>query len=326
LVKESYKARHCRIVIREKMAGRRIDAYLAARFQEYSRSFFQKLITSGNVLLDGRPVKNSTALRPGSTIVLTLPAVDKNILAEEIALDIIYEDKWMVAVNKAADLVVHPARGNFSGTVINALFGRFKHEIETIDGFYPKVVHRLDKNTSGLLLVGLTEEEHAKLSTQFEFRKVRKLYRAIVHGVVEHDEGEIDLPIGESEDEDAVMAIRPDGKPSFTDYKVIQRFPSYTYVELELKTGRTHQIRVHMSAIGHPLVCDEDYGGGGAVFPQDVLGEKFESLEPIIDRQALHSFSIEFSHPVTWERMKLEAPLPSDMKELLKALENCGCK
>ncbi|GAB4152044.1 MAG: RluA family pseudouridine synthase [Planctomycetota bacterium] len=325
MVKESYKERHCRIKIREKMAGRRIDSYLAARFQGYSRSFFQKLISSGGVLLDGRPVKNSTSLRPGSEIVLTLPAVEKNILPEEISLDIIYEDKWILAVNKSPNVVVHPARGNFTGTIINALFGRYRNEIETIDGFYPKVVHRLDKNTSGLLLIGLYEEEHAKLATQFEFRKVCKLYRAIVHGVVEHDEGEIDLPIGESEEDESVMAIRPDiGKPSLTVFKVIRRFRNFSLVELELKTGRTHQIRVHMAAIGHPLACDEDYGGGGAIFPQDVLGDEFESLEPVLDRQALHSASIEFSHPVTWERMKLEAPMASDMEAFLKLLERAG--
>ncbi len=321
MVKESYKERHCRIIIREKMAGRRVDSYLAARFMSYSRSFFQKLISTGKVLMDGRPVKNSTSLRPGSEIVLTLPAIDKNILAEEIELDIIYEDDYLLAVNKAANVVVHPARGNFTGTVINAVFGKYKERIAEVDGFYPKMVHRIDKNTSGLLLIGLTEKEHADLAGQFEFRKVRKLYRAIVQGVIGQDEGSIDLPIGESAEDSGVMAIRHDtGKPSLTHYKVLERFTGFSFIELELMTGRTHQIRVHMSAIGHPLACDEDYGGCAEIFPQDIAGVERESLEPVLDRQALHSWSIEFFHPVSNERMTLHAPLARDMSDLLELL------
>jgi len=319
-LKESYKERRCVLRIKEKMAGRRIDSYLAARFSNYSRSFFQKLIAEGKVTLDGRPVKNSTPLRAGCEIVLTLPAVEKNILAEDMPLDILYEDKWILALNKRPFVVVHPARGNFTGTIINALFGRYREQIETIDGFYPKVVHRLDKNTSGLLLVGLYEREHAALAVQFEFRKVVKKYWAIVHGLVRADAGEIDLPIGPSAERRDAMAIRRDvGKPSRTRYRVVERFSDYSLVELELLTGRTHQIRVHMAAVGHPLVGDPLYGGCEALFPQDVSPHE-QALEPVIERQALHSRSIEFTHPVSGERMRLEAPLAPDMASLLELL------
>ncbi len=324
-MKTSYKERHCRLLIREKMAGRRIDSYLASRFSMYSRTFFQKLIAAGKVMRDGKPVKNSSPLTAGCEIVLTLPAVEKRILAEEMPLDILYEDDVMICINKRPFVVVHPARGNFSGTLINALFGRYREKIEAIDGFYPKMVHRLDKNTSGLLLVGLFEKEHAELATQFEFRRVRKLYWAVCHGEMKDDIGEIELPIGPSETNSEAMAVRHDvGKPSLTYFTVVKRFKGYTLVELELKTGRTHQIRVHMSAIGHPLVGDDVYGGVPALYPQDILGDKFESLEPVIERQALHSRCIEFRHPVSGARMKIEAPLIDDMAALIDMLGEKG--
>ncbi|MFA4987438.1 MAG: RluA family pseudouridine synthase [Candidatus Brocadiia bacterium] len=320
-MKESYQARHCKLRIREKMAGRRIDAYLAARFGKYSRSFFQKLIKSGGVLLDGRPVSKSTPLRAGFEIVLTLPAIDKHIIAQEMPLDILYEDDVMLAINKDPYVVVHPARGNWSGTVINAVFGKYRDKIETVPGFYPKVVHRIDKNTSGLLLIGLTEKEHAALATQFEFRRVRKFYWALATGVIGPDEGEIDIPIGLSEDDDSTMAIHgEESKECLTWFRVVERFKGYTLIEVELKTGRTHQIRVHLSAIGHPLACDEEYGGGGAIFPQDILGPDFEDIEPVLDRQALHSHTIEFSHPVTGARMVLNAPLKADLSKTVDLL------
>lgn len=324
-MKTSYKERHCQLSIREKMAGRRIDSYLAARFATYSRCFFQKLIEAGKVTVDDKRVKNSTTLYAGCKIVLTLPAVDKRIIAEEIDLDIIYADDVMLCINKRPFVVVHPARGNISGTVINAMFGKFRHEIETIDGFYPKVVHRLDKNTSGLLMLGLREREHAILSSQFEYRRVRKLYQAICHGVVKDDEGEVDLPIGFSGKDDERMAIRHDeGRNSLTFYKVLRRFRDYTLVELELKTGRTHQIRVHMATLGHPLVGDEPYGGVPAIYPQDILSEAGESLEPVIERQALHSSSITCHHPVTRQLMTVTAPLTSDMADFIALLERAG--
>ena len=323
-MKESYKERHCRLQIKKvKVFGRRIDSYLAARFQGYSRNFFQKLIASRKVLINGAVAKNSSTLRSGCEIMLTLPAIDKCIRAEDMPLDIIYEDKWVLAVNKPPYTVVHPARGNLTGTIINAMFGRFRKEIEEIDGFYPKVVHRLDKNTSGALLIGLTEKEHVELARQFERRSVRKIYWAITRGIVNENRASIELPIGFSTEKDGLMAIRKDtGKPSLTKYRVLKRFAAgYTLLEVELKTGRTHQIRIHLSAIGHPIACDRDYGDGEAIFPQDIGGWEFESLEPVLERQALHSRSLEFDHPITGKRIKIEAPLRGDMERLIEMLE-----
>ncbi|MDZ7816777.1 MAG: RluA family pseudouridine synthase [Planctomycetota bacterium] len=183
-MKKSYKERRCILSVSGKVEGRRIDSYLAARFNRYSRSFFQRLIAAGRVSLRGRKVKNSSVLQRGDEIEVLLPAIDKKILPQDLPLDILYEDEYIIAVNKDADSVVHPARGHWKGTLINAVFGRFEQRVENEDGFYPKVCHRIDKDTTGVILIGLTEKEHAAITRQFEERTVTKKYWAIVEGVV----------------------------------------------------------------------------------------------------------------------------------------------
>ena len=304
-----------------KVEGRRIDSYLAARFCQYSRSFFQKLISEGRVSLKGRKVKNSSVLQRGDEIGEGLPAIDKKILPQDLPIDVLFEDEFSITVNKDAASVVHPAPSQPNGTRINAVFGRFRDRVENEDGFYPKVCHRIDKDTTGVILIGLTETEHAAITRQFEDRTVTKKYWAIVEGVVKPEEGEIDLPIFFEPMVSKVSVIDHEkGKHALTLFTVRERFDSHTLLELELKTGRTHQIRIHLASIGHPIICDGDYGCGEPMFPQDLAGHQHDSLEPVIERQALHSKMLEFAHPLTDERVRIEAPLKADMKSVIELL------
>lgn len=336
--------RHVRFEIRRSLAHRRLDKYLAGRVGRTmaSRTLLQKLIADGKVTVNGRPVKRSYIIQAGDTIDMILPVPEvKTIAPEEIPIEVVYEDDDVIAVNKPDNLIVHPARGNWSGTLLNALAWYFQQHDQSIgdlpirdEAFRPGIVHRLDRDTTGIILLAKSALALSHLGRQFEHREIQKTYVAIVHGHVELDEDVIDRPIGHHARIKEKYAVdRRTGRPfpgvaksAITRYHVRERLgggttrkPAFTLLELYPKTGRTHQLRVHTSFIGHPIVGDHLYGGG-PIYRSQLLGHPEKAESPIITRQALHAWQIEFTHPRTGERIKLEAQLPPDFVEALAAL------
>jgi 23S rRNA pseudouridine1911/1915/1917 synthase len=327
---------------------KRIDLYLRDRLPDYSRSAIQKIVKAGAVLVNGRPAKSSTVLRANDVLDVTLPrAAPDEALPENIPLDIVYEDEGFIAINKQAKLIVHPARGHWTGTLINALLWHAKETQGTLstgsDPWRPGIIHRLDRDTTGLILVAKTDEAHWRLAGQFERRTIKKTYLAIVHGELELDSDLIDAPLGVHPHAREKYAVRHDGgggaKPAQTVYTVAERFAGFTLVELAPKTGRTHQLRVHMAHIGHPIVGDYTYGGR-MITPRDILppsaltsppakrSPKTQSSAlspqsfdtPLIERQALHAYRLQFVHPLKFHRMHLEAKPPEDMVNIAELL------
>ena len=294
-----------RLIVDEGAAGERLDRFLAGRELEVSRSHIQKLIESGCVLVNGRTAKANAKLREGDAVETELPeAREMEILPEDIPLDILYEDSDVIVINKARGMVVHPAAGAADGTLVNALL----HHCEDLSGINgvirPGIVHRLDKDTSGVMMVAKNDRAHVDLAEQIREKTAQRIYRAIVCGTIAEDRGEIRAPIGRHPTERKKMAVVPGGKEATTLFRVVERFPAHTLVECRLKTGRTHQIRVHMAYIGHPLLGDPKYG----------------RKTPDIAGQALHSCELSFTHPRTKERMTFAAEMPEDMKAILHAL------
>ncbi len=285
-------------------AGKRLDKYLVERLpKEFSRAHIQKLVLEGHIILDGAIGRNSHKLCIGETVDVTIPAPIASFMEpEDIPLKIVYEDKELLVVDKPAGMVVHPAPGNYSGTLVNALLYHCK-DLSGIGGVAkPGVVHRIDKDTSGLLLVAKTDKAHIALAKQFKDKTIRRVYIAIVKGRVELDNGSVDLPIGRNPKDRFKMAVKfEDSKDAVTTYKVLERFKGATMLRLVLGTGRTHQIRVHMLHIGHPIVGDEKYG-----------------YKDSIGRQALHAKTIGFIHPKTGKYMEFSSELPEDMLKLIK--------
>jgi 23S rRNA pseudouridine1911/1915/1917 synthase len=312
---------------------KRVDLYLRDRLTDASRAMLQKLVKSGGVLVNGRPAKSSTLLRSGDTVNVTLPKmVPPESLPENIPLDIIHEDDQFIAVNKQAGLIVHPARGHWSGTLINALLYHAEQTHSTLsvgsDPWRPGIIHRLDRDTTGLILIAKTDEAHWRLAGQFERRTIKKAYMALVHGELELDSDLIDAPLGINPQHRERYAVRTDsagGKPAQTVYIVKERFKGYTLLELQPKTGRTHQLRVHCAHIGHPIVGDVTYGGK-AITIRDLSGRvpshttPTEADAPLIERQALHAFRLQFVHPTKFTRMHLEAPIPPDIRHICDLL------
>ena len=288
----------------------RLDAYIASKQSDLSRSNIQKLIDSGDILVNNSIKKMSYKVQEGDVIHINVPeAREANIKPENIPIDIIYQDNDIIVVNKPKGLVVHPADGNPDGTLVNAIMAICKDGLSGIGGeLRPGIVHRLDKDTSGLLIVAKNDKAHRLMSEQIKNREVRKIYIALVKGVVSENEATIDMPIGRSTKDRKKMAVRKDGKEAVTHFKVLKRYPNYTLLEVKIDTGRTHQIRVHMAEIGHPVVGDEVYSNGKNEF--NVHG------------QMLHSTYLDFVHPATGEKMHFEAPLPEYFEEVLKKLEN----
>lgn len=294
-----------RLIVDEGAAGERLDRFLAGRELEVSRSHIQKLIESGCVLVNGRTAKANAKLREGDAVETEIPeAQELEILPEAIPLDILYEDSDVIVINKARGMVVHPAAGAADGTLVNALL----HHCEDLSGINgvirPGIVHRLDKDTSGVMVAAKNDRAHVDLAEQIREKTAQRIYRAIVCGTIAEDRGEIRAPIGRHPTERKKMAVVPGGKEARTLFRVVERFPAHTLVECRLKTGRTHQIRVHMAYIGHPLLGDPKYGR--------------KTLE--IAGQALHSCELSFTHPRTKERMTFAAEMPEDMKAILHAL------
>ena len=286
----------------------RLDLFLVRRLPDLSRSYAQRLIADGQVTVDGTARKANYKLRGGEEIACTMPPAEEiEICAEDIPLDILYEDADIIVVNKARGMVVHPAAGIYTGTLVNALLWHC-HDLSGINGaLRPGIVHRLDKDTSGVMVAAKNDMAHHYLARQIRDKDARREYRAIVHGNIVPRAGVITGDIGRHPTDRKKMAIvRENGKPATTHFEVLERFGSYTYVSCRLETGRTHQIRVHMMSIGHPLVGDPKYTMKKNPFA--IVG------------QALHSLSLSLTHPRTGKEMAFTAPLPQDMEEILHTL------
>ena len=295
-----------KITIEDK--GKRLDKFLVERLpKKFSRSFIQKLVSGNSVLLNGASVKSHHYLRPGEAVEVIIPeAVPCVIKKEKIPLDVVYEDDDVIVINKQQEMVVHPATGNYSGTLVNALLGHCK-DLSGIGGVLkPGIVHRIDKGTSGLLVAAKTDRAHRSLAKQFKAHTTSRKYMALVRGVVGLDNGVVELPIGRSRRDRKKMAVDHESpKIAVTTYKVVKRFKDSTLLELTLGTGRTHQIRVHMSYIGHPVLGDEKYGSRGQ-----------------LPRLMLHARTLGFIHPATQKYVEFTSEVPRDMKALIKKLEN----
>lgn len=303
---------------------RRIDKYLHGRFSNFSRVMLQKQIAAGNVKVNGQVVKPSFKLNSGDKIEVVLPELpSKEILPEDIPLNIIYEDDDIIVLNKQPDMIVHPARGNTHGTLVNAL-AHYSEKLSTgLGEFRPGIVHRLDKNTTGVMVVTKNDTAQWKIAKQFEHRQVQKTYQAIVHGTPQLDADRIAAPLGIHPKVREKYAIRSEaGKEAITFYEVLEQFRGFSLLKLNPKTGRTHQIRVHLAYIKHPIVGDDMYGGKLVYLWQLKDAEQAEQAveESIINRVCLHAHILQFKHPTTEKQVTYEAPLPDDMQNLLKML------
>lgn len=294
-------------IIEEEEATERIDKFLSEQFEEWSRSQIQQWIKEGNVTVNGRMVKANYKIQEDDEVVLQVPPQKElNIEPESIPLDIVYEDQDVIVINKPRGMVVHPASGHYSGTLVNALLYHCK-DLSGINGVLrPGIVHRIDKDTSGLLMAAKNDLAHESLARQLKDHDVHRIYLALVHGEIPHDLGTIDAPIGrDPHDRKKMTVIHKNSKHAVTHFVVKERFQGFTLVECKLETGRTHQIRVHMQYIGHPLVGDPLYG----------LKKTLK-----IDGQALHAKTLGFKHPRTNEYMEFDSELPEDMQGLIEEL------
>lgn len=299
-------------------ADARLDAYLASQIEGWSRARLQHLIEDEDILVNGKPAKSSYRLHAGDKIEVDLvPAPTTGFAPENIPLDIIYEDNDLIVVNKPAGLVVHPAAGIQSGTLANALAFHF-NQLSTKAGERPGIVHRIDKDTSGLLVIAKTETAHESLSDQFRLREVFKSYVALVHGVVESDKGRIEQPLARDPRNRTRMAIVRGGRGALSLYRVRRRYDRFTLVDVEIKTGRTHQIRVHLSSLKNPVVGDMVYGEGR---DNSVRDPKLKAEIRKLGRQFLHAEQLGLRHPTTGESLRFNAPLPTDLQQLLNVLD-----
>jgi 23S rRNA pseudouridine1911/1915/1917 synthase len=293
--------------------GGRVDRF-AADLSGLSRSRVQRLISEGRVTSDGQPVKANTIVPSGAVLVIDVPPPEPaGIEPEAIPLDVVFEDADVVVINKPAGLVVHPSPGHWSGTLVNALLARDTAYGGIAGVERPGIVHRLDRDTSGLLMVAKTDAAQTSLMAQLKARRVKKTYLALVQGGVQAAVGRIEAPIGRDPKNRMRMAVTPDGRPSVTGYRVRERFAGWTLLELDLVTGRTHQIRVHLAALGHPVAGDPVYGTGTARRGPDGLGRLF-----------LHAWRLVFAAPATGDLVRLEAPLPAELERVLEALREAA--
>ena len=290
----------------------RLDKYLSDKLEDMTRSYLKKLISDDKaVLVNGNPAKPNYKLKPGDIIELAVPEpIELEIKAENISLDIVYEDNDMLVVNKPQGMVVHPAAGNYTGTLVNALLYHCGDSLSGINGEKrPGIVHRIDKDTSGLLLVAKNDNAHQKLSSQIKEHSLTRAYKALVHGNIKQDSGRIDAPIGRHPSDRKKMTITDkNSREAVTNFRVLERYGRYTFVECILETGRTHQIRVHMSKNGHPIVGDKTYG---------VKKEEFN-----LTGQLLHAYKVGFIHPVSGEYMEFVSELPDYYMDVLDRLRN----
>ncbi|MCR4999113.1 MAG: RluA family pseudouridine synthase [Lachnospiraceae bacterium] len=297
-------------VVSTEYVGVRIDHFLSEKDSEHTRSFLQKLIADGGVLVNGKPVKANYKLRMDDHITVEIPEpTELEVLPEDIPLDILYEDSDVLIVNKPKGMVVHPAPGHASGTLVNAVMFHCKDDLSGINGVIrPGIVHRIDMNTTGSLIVCKNDKAHQDIAEQIKEHTIHRVYQGIVIGRITDDEGTIEGAIGRHPVDRKKMAINEkNGKEAITHYRVLKRFERYTYMEFVLETGRTHQIRVHMASIGHPLLGDEVYGPAKCPFQ--------------LQGQSLHAKTIGFRHPSTGEYVEFSAPLPEYFTHLLEILK-----
>jgi 23S rRNA pseudouridine1911/1915/1917 synthase len=305
----------------------RLDVYIHKRLPEYSRTLVQKLIKEGLVTVNGRSSRPAYEINLGDRIVCRMPKlIPPHVVPAEIPLEIVYEDEHLIAINKPPQFVVHPAAGHWDDTLVNALLHHCGALPESDEVYKPGIVHRIDKDTSGVIIAAKTLRAHGELTRQFQDRAVRKSYRAIVEGEVSYDEDVIDKDIDRHRKDFEKMAVvrKGTGKTAQSFYRVLERFRGFTFVEVAPRTGRTHQIRVHMASIGHPCVADSTYGKRDALFLRD-LGAQEDPLvadpkEPLLLRQALHAFWISFVHPASGKTVEFSAPLAADMELALALL------
>lgn len=293
-------------------SGLRIDKFLSEQLPDRSRSFLQKLIQDGQVTIGGKNVKSNYKVTVFDQISLEIPkAAEPEIQAENLPLDILYEDSDLLVVNKAKGMVVHPSAGHYSGTLVNALMYHCKDDLSGINGVMrPGIVHRIDRNTTGSLLVCKNDYSHNVIAKQLKVHSITRKYRAIVHGNLKEDTGTVNAPIGRHPIDRKKMAInRQNGKEAVTHYRVLERFGRFTYIECQLETGRTHQIRVHMSSLGHPLLGDDVYGPAKCPYPG-------------LQGQTLHAQVLGFVHPSAGTYMEFSAPLPEYFEKLLTKLRS----
>lgn len=310
--------------IRRRLPGRRLDKYLQSRFPHLSRAAVQRLIKQGAIRVNGQPTKSSYEMNGGDLIDLQIPApAPLEIIPEDIPIQVLHEDEHLIAINKQAGIICHPARSDQTGTLVNALAFYSNSLSRNTDPFRPGIVHRLDKNTTGVMLVAKQDEAHWRLSLQFERRTVQKIYLAVVEGELALDSDVVDAPIGVHpvvREKFAVM-IRENkinvAKEAITAYEVAERFRGYTLVRLFPKTGRTHQLRVHMSHIGHPIVGDNMYG---ARYPTERAITGAGDNSPFLRYQALHAWKIRFKHPILETPMEIEAPFHDELRRLVQML------
>ncbi len=289
--------------------NKRIDAYMSGKYEDISRVAIQRLLETGKILVNGKKVKASYKVQLNDKITMEEEkAVEIELKAQNIPVDIIYEDSDIIVVNKPKGMVVHPANGNPDGTLVNAIMSICKDSLSGIGGeIRPGIVHRLDKDTSGILIVAKNDKAHINLSEQIKEHKVKKTYIALVKGIVKENNATINMPIGRSEKDRKKMAVTKKGKEAITHFKVLKRYDKYTLLEINIETGRTHQIRVHLSQIGYPIVGDEVYSKG--------------KNEWNVKGQCLHAKSLDFKHPITNENMHLEAKIPQYFEKILEELK-----
>ena len=297
-------------IVSQEEKGKRLDTYIPSVDTDITRTSAQRLIEDGNILVNGKNAKVSYKIQENDKISVEIPEPKQiELKAQNIPIEIIYEDSDIIVVNKPKGMVVHPANGNPDGTLVNAIMAICKDSLAGIGGeIRPGIVHRIDKDTSGLLIVAKNDNAHVKMSEQIKNHEVKKTYIALVRGVFKENEATIDMPIGRSTSDRKKMAVNKNGKNAITHIKVLKRFDKYTLLKVNIETGRTHQIRVHLSHIGYPIVGDYTYSNGKNEF--DVIG------------QCLHAQKLEFKHPITQKDMCLEAELPQYFKDILDKLKD----
>lgn len=297
-----------KIIVQNNEKGVRLDSYITKKLNDLSRANIQRLIEDGNILVNSAKQKISYKVNSGDKIEITIPEPKKiDLKPQDIKVEIVYEDNDIIVVNKPKGMVVHPANGNPDGTLVNAVMAICKDSLSGIGGeIRPGIVHRLDKDTSGAIVVAKNDKAHINMSEQIKNHEVEKTYIALVKGFVKEEEATINMPIGRSTKDRKKMAVNKNGKNAVTHFKVLERFEKYTLLEVKIETGRTHQIRVHLSEIGYPVVGDTTYSNG-----KNDWG---------IKGQCLHAKSLKFKHPVTGKEMFIEAPLPEYFENVLQEL------
>ncbi len=298
------------VKVNEENVGKRIDSFIPMVQEDISRSMVQKLIEQKNIKVNGKETKHSYKLKLNDEIEIFVPeAKEINLKAQDIPLNVIYEDNDIIVINKPKGMVVHPANGNLDGTLVNAVMNKCKDSLSGIGGeIRPGIVHRLDKDTSGAIIVAKNDKAHIALSEQLKNHEVKKTYLALVRGIIKENEATINMPIARSKKDRKKMAVDKDGKEAITHFKVLGRYKNkYTLLQINLETGRTHQIRVHLSHIGYPIIGDEVYSNG--------------KNEWNVSGQCLHAWKLEFIHPITGKKISLEAEIPEYLKNIIKELE-----